>query len=80
MSRIVVSEFVTLDGVFQDPGGSGEFSRGGWAFRFVHGPEGDKFRFDELMAARALLLGRVPTRASLRRGPRYRTKKGSPKR
>ncbi len=58
MGSIVVSQFVTMDGVFQDPGGSGEFHRGGWAFKFNRGAEGDKFKFDEVMAAAALLLGR----------------------
>ena len=57
MRTIVVSEFVTLDGVMEDPGGA-EGGRGGWAFRFERGDEGDKFKFDELMAADALLLGR----------------------
>lgn len=56
--RLVVSEFVTLDGVIEDPGGAEGFERGGWAFRFERGPEGDKFKLDELMAADALLLGR----------------------
>ena len=51
MSKLVVSQFVTLDGVFQDPGGSGEFDRGGWTFQFSRGPEGDRFKFDEVMAA-----------------------------
>jgi dihydrofolate reductase len=59
MGAIVVSEFITLDGVFQDPGGSGEFDRGGWSFQFDRGPEGNKFKFDEVMSAGALLLGRV---------------------
>lgn len=59
MSKVVVSQFVTLDGVFQDPGGSGEFDRGGWAFQFDRGPEGDRFKLDEVMEAGALLLGRV---------------------
>jgi len=59
MGKVVVSQFVTLDGVFQDPGGSGEFDRGGWAFQFDRGPEGDRFKLDEVMAAGALLLGRV---------------------
>jgi dihydrofolate reductase len=58
MSRIVVSEFVTLDGVMEDPGGAEGFDRGGWAFRFDRGPEGDRFKLDELMDASALLLGR----------------------
>ncbi len=59
MSRIVVSEFVTIDGVMEDPGGAEKFERGGWAFKFNRGPEGDKFKFDELVAADALLLGRT---------------------
>jgi dihydrofolate reductase len=57
--RVVVTEFVTLDGVLEDPGGSEGTPHGGWAFRFERGAEGDKFKFDELMAADALLLGRV---------------------
>ncbi len=58
MRRVVVSEFVTTDGVMEDPGGSEGFDRGGWALQFNRGPEGDKFKLDELMAADALLLGR----------------------
>src|SRR3954471_1415152 len=59
MSRIVVSQFVTLDGVFEDPGGSEGIDRGGWAFRYDRGEEGDRFKLDEVMAADGLLLGRV---------------------
>ena len=59
MGKLVVSEFVTLDGVVEDPGGAEAFDRGGWAFQFERGPEGDKFKLDEVMAADALLLGRV---------------------
>jgi len=58
MRRIVVSEFVTLDGVMEDPGGAEDFDRGGWAFQFERGPDGDKFKLDEVMAADGLLLGR----------------------
>ena len=58
MRRVIVSEFVSLDGVIEDPGGA-ESDRGGWAFQADRGPEGDKFKFDELAAADALLLGRV---------------------
>ncbi len=58
MGRIVVSEFVTVDGVMEDPGGADGFERGGWAFQFERGPEGDKFKLDEVMAADTLLLGR----------------------
>jgi len=59
MRRIVVTEFVTLDGVIEDPGGAEKSRYGGWAFQFERGPEGDKFKYDELMASDALLLGRV---------------------
>jgi dihydrofolate reductase len=59
MGKLVVSQFVTVDGVVEDPGGAEDFERGGWAFRFDRGPEGDKFKLDEVMAADALLLGRV---------------------
>jgi hypothetical protein len=60
MRRVIVSEFVSLDGVIEDPGGAEGFERGAWSFQFDRGPdEGDKFKFDELAAADALLLGRV---------------------
>jgi dihydrofolate reductase len=58
MRNVIVTEFVTLDGVMEDPGGSEHFERGGWAFQFDRGPEGDKFKLDEALAADALLLGR----------------------
>src|SRR5205809_238079 len=57
--RLVVTEFVTLDGVMEDPGGSEKTPGGGWAFRYERGPDGDKFKLDELIAADAQLLGRV---------------------
>jgi dihydrofolate reductase len=59
MGDVVVSEFVTLDGVCEDPGGSENSQFGGWAFRFDRGPEGDKFKIEETMSAGAMLLGRV---------------------
>jgi dihydrofolate reductase len=59
MGKVVVSQFITLDGVVEDPGGSEDFDRGGWAFNFDRGPEGDQFKLDEVMASEALLLGRV---------------------
>jgi dihydrofolate reductase len=58
MRRLVVSEFVSVDGVMEDPGGAEGFQHGGWATRFNRGDEGDKFKLDELMSAEALLLGR----------------------
>jgi dihydrofolate reductase len=59
MRKIIVSEFVTLDGVMEDPGGSEKTKRGGWAFQFERGPEGDKFKLDEVMESEAMLLGRI---------------------
>jgi dihydrofolate reductase len=59
MGRIVVSQFVTLDGVMEDPGGAEGFERGGWAFQFERGEDGDRFKLDEVMESSALLLGRV---------------------
>jgi dihydrofolate reductase len=59
MRRVIVSEFVSLDGVIEDPGGEGGSDRGGWSFQADRGPEGDQFKFDELAAADGLLLGRV---------------------
>jgi dihydrofolate reductase len=59
MGNVVVTEFITLDGVIQDPGGSGEMERGGWSFEYNRGEEGDKFKLDELNASDAQLLGRI---------------------
>ncbi len=59
MMIVIVSEFVTLDGVMEDPGGAEEFEHGGWAFQFERGPEGDRFKLDEVLASDALLLGRT---------------------
>jgi dihydrofolate reductase len=59
VSRIVVSQFITLDGVFEDPGGSEGMERGGWALRYERGEEGDRFKLDEVMGSDGLLLGRV---------------------
>ncbi len=59
MGRIVVTEFVSLDGVMEDPGGSEDFKHGGWSFEISRGEEGDQFKLDETNEAEALLLGRV---------------------
>ena len=57
MEKLVVTEFVSLDGVIEDPGGAEGYEHGGWTFRFDQG-EGGRFKLDELMAADAQLLGR----------------------
>src|SRR3954466_4384163 len=59
MGKIFFTEFVSLDGVMEDPGGAEDFKHGGWSFEYSRGDEGDKFKFDETMAAEAMLLGRV---------------------
>lgn len=59
MSRVVVTEFVSLDGVMEDPGGSEKKAHGAWTFQFDRGAEGNQFKIDELFASDALLLGRV---------------------
>ena len=59
MGRVVVTEFVSLDGVMEDPGGAEDFKYGGWTFEIARGDEGDKFKLDETMEAEAQLLGRV---------------------
>jgi dihydrofolate reductase len=59
MGRIAVTEFVTLDGVMEDPGGAEDFKYSGWSFEIDRGDEGNKFKLDETLATDALLLGRV---------------------
>ena len=59
MGRIVITEFVSLDGVVEAPGGGESFKHGGWSFDISRGEEGDKFKLDETLASEALLLGRV---------------------
>jgi len=58
MRAVVVSEFITLDGIIDDPGGSEGTEGGGWAFQYERGAEGDKFKLDETLDADVLLLGR----------------------
>ncbi|HEY3341214.1 MAG TPA: dihydrofolate reductase, partial [Anaerolineae bacterium] len=58
MRKIIVSEYVSLDGVMDDPGGSEGSAHGGWSFKFWSG-DAAKFKYDELFACDALLLGRV---------------------
>jgi dihydrofolate reductase len=58
VGRIVVTEFISLDGVIEDPGGAEDFKHGGWSFEFNRGDEGDKFKLDETLSSEALLLGR----------------------
>ncbi|SRR5450759_1068680 len=58
MRKLVVTEYVTLDGVMEDPGGSEGTKHGGWSFQFWN-QKAAKVKPDELFASDALLLGRV---------------------
>lgn len=58
MGKLVVSEFVSLDGVIEDPGGAEGTEFGGWTFRFP-APDGQQFKLEELLAADVQLFGRV---------------------
>ena len=58
MGRIVVTEFVSLDGVMEAPGGE-DFKYPGWSFEVSRGDEGDKFKLDEALNSEALLIGKV---------------------
>jgi dihydrofolate reductase len=58
MRRIVVTEFISLDGVVEDPGGAEGYKHGGWTFKFDD-PDGMKYKLEETLAHDALLLGRV---------------------
>jgi dihydrofolate reductase len=58
MGRIVVTEFSSLDGVMEAPGGE-DFKYPGWSFEFDRGEDGNKFKLDETLEADALLIGRV---------------------
>ena len=59
MGKLVVTEFVSIDGVFEDPGGSEDYEHGGWTFEYDRGEDGNQFKLDELTQADVQLLGRV---------------------
>jgi dihydrofolate reductase len=58
MGKLVVTEFISLDGIIEDPGGAEGTPQGGWSGRFP-APDGNQFKFEELQAADVQLLGRV---------------------
>ena len=75
MRKVVVTEFVSLDGVMEDPGGAEKFKHGGWTWPYWHDEIG-KFKFDELVASDALLLGRVTYQAFAAAWPSRSDKEG----
>ncbi len=68
MRKVIVSEFLSLDGVMEDPGGGESFEHGGWSMKYNE-PEGMRFKLDELMACEAMLLGRITYEAFARAWP-----------
>src|SRR6266540_7237283 len=59
MGKLVVTEFVSIDGVFEDPGGAEDYEHGGWTFEYDRGDDGNRFKLDEVREAKVQLLGRV---------------------
>ena len=59
MGKIVVTEFMSIDGVVEDPGGAEDYKHSGWSFEISRGEEGDRFKLDETLETDALLLGRI---------------------
>ena len=58
MGKLVVTEFVSVDGVFEDPGGSEDYEHGGWTFEYDRGDDGNEFKLDETRGSDGLLIGR----------------------
>jgi len=75
MRKLIVSEFVSLDGVMEDPGGAEGSAHGGWTMGYVT-PEGEAFKRDELFASDALLLGRVTYEAFAAVWPAFTDEQG----
>ena len=59
MGRVIVTEFVSLDGVMEAPGGGEDYKHAGWTFKISRGEEGNTFKLKETLDSEALLLGRV---------------------
>jgi dihydrofolate reductase len=76
MGKVVVTEFVTLDGVIEAPGGGEDFEHAAWSFDFDRGDDGDKFKLDELMESEAQLLGRVTYQAFAKAWPSIKDEAG----
>ena len=80
VGRVIVTEFISIDGVVEDPGGAErgktDFPYGGWTFEFDRGKEGEAFKVEELRAADAQLLGRVTYEGFAKAWPGMRTKAG----
>jgi dihydrofolate reductase len=71
MGRLVVTEYISIDGVVEAPSGTEQFARIGWTDHFSRGPDGDQFKVDETTAADAQLLGRVTYELFAESWPHY---------
>jgi dihydrofolate reductase len=58
MRRLMVSEFITLDGIVEAPGGEPGHPNTGWVFPY-HGPDLERYKLQEIRDAGSLLVGRV---------------------
>ena len=80
VGRVIVTEFISLDGVVEDPGGAEkgktDFPYGGWTFEFDRGAEGNQFKVEELRAADAQLLGRITYEGFAKAWPAMRAQAG----
>jgi dihydrofolate reductase len=76
MGDLVVTEFISLDGVIEGPGGNGGYEYAGWTFEFNRGDEGDQFKTEEVMDAEAQLLGRITYEGFAAAWPEMRDKFG----
>jgi dihydrofolate reductase len=68
MGKLVVTEFVSLDGVMEAPGGE-DFKYPGWSFAFDRGEDGNQFKFQEVLESETLLIGRVTYESFARAWP-----------
>jgi dihydrofolate reductase len=75
MGKIILSEFVTLDGVMQDPGGVGEFDQGGWQVPFFD-DDINAYAGEVLFESDALLLGRVTFESFAQAWPSFTDEQG----
>lgn len=57
--RIVATDYISIDGVIEDPVGMENSGLGNWTGPYRRGPEGDRFKLDELVAADCLIFGRL---------------------
>ena len=75
MRKLIVTEYVTVDGVFEDPGGGETSGYGGWSHAFFN-DEAGKYKFDEIFSVGALLLGRVTYEGFAKAWPNYKDEAG----